>query len=82
MSKLTEIPSWVIEYNNAGHQSSAGKAIKILMQRVKELEEPKESPPQLVGKPDTNYMHVVEMSKEETIKMYMKQPKENLAEMF
>lgn len=38
MSKLPEIPAWVIEYNNANHKSSAGKAIKILMMRVEELE--------------------------------------------
>lgn len=34
----TEIPNWVTEYNNAGHQSSAAKAVKILMTRVSELE--------------------------------------------
>jgi len=38
----TKIPQWVIDYNNAGHQSSAGKAIKILMyehQRITEENE-------------------------------------------
>jgi phage-related minor tail protein len=32
MSK-TEVPQWVIDYNNAGHQSSAGKAVDILMKQ-------------------------------------------------
>lgn len=27
---MEQIPQWVIDYNNAGHQSSAGKAIAIL----------------------------------------------------
>jgi len=34
----TEIPQWVIEYNNAGHQSSAGKAIAILIKKIETLE--------------------------------------------
>ena len=34
-----EIPQWVVDYNNANHQSSAGKAIKILMDKIKSLED-------------------------------------------
>lgn len=34
-----EIPQWVIEYNNANHQSSAGKAIKILMDEHERMAE-------------------------------------------
>lgn len=36
-----EIPAWVVEYNNAGHQSSAGKAVKILIDKIKTLEQVK-----------------------------------------
>jgi hypothetical protein len=31
------IPQWVINYNNANHQSSAGKAVNILMAEVENL---------------------------------------------
>lgn len=34
----TEVPQWVIEYNNNNYQSSAGKAVKILMERNAKLE--------------------------------------------
>jgi hypothetical protein len=33
------IPDWIIKYDQANHQSSAGKAIRFLMQRIKELEQ-------------------------------------------
>lgn len=35
---IQEIPEWVNKYNDAGHQSSAGKAVKVLIDRSKELE--------------------------------------------
>ena len=35
----TEIPQWVVEYNNVGHGSGAARAIKILMDRRKEDED-------------------------------------------
>lgn len=34
---MEQIPQWVIEYNNAGHQSSAGKAIAILFDENERL---------------------------------------------
>jgi hypothetical protein len=36
--KPDSIPEWIIKYDQAGHQSSAGKAIRILLSKVKELE--------------------------------------------
>jgi hypothetical protein len=33
----TETPQWVIDYNNANHQSSAGKALKITMSEIQSL---------------------------------------------
>lgn len=35
---LPEIPDWIIKYDKAGHQSSAGKAIRFLMDRITVLE--------------------------------------------
>ncbi len=32
------IPDWIIKYDAAGHQSSAGKAIRFLMERIKQTE--------------------------------------------
>lgn len=34
-----EIPEWVVKYDQAGHQSGAGKAIRILINIIKELQE-------------------------------------------
>jgi hypothetical protein len=36
---LPPIPDWIIKYDQANHQSSAGKAIRFLMERIKELEQ-------------------------------------------
>lgn len=33
-----KIPDWVIEYNNANYQSSAGKAVKLPLAKVSEQE--------------------------------------------
>lgn len=33
-----DIPQWVIDYDKANYNSSAGKAVRILMNKVKELE--------------------------------------------
>lgn len=35
---LPPIPDWIIKYDQANHQSSAGKAIRFLMERIRELE--------------------------------------------
>lgn len=35
---MEEIPKWVIDYNNAGYQSGAGRAVKLLMEKVEKLE--------------------------------------------
>lgn len=35
---MEPIPQWVVDYNSHNYSSSAGKAIKLLMDRVKELE--------------------------------------------
>lgn len=42
MKTHTEIPNWVTQYNDAGHQSSAGKAVKILFDKVKTLQQEKQ----------------------------------------
>lgn len=34
----TDIPQWVTDYNNAGYQSGAGRAVKILFDRDAELQ--------------------------------------------
>lgn len=36
---INEIPQWVRDYNDAGHQSSAGKAIKITMENIDSLKQ-------------------------------------------
>lgn len=38
----TEVPQWVIDYNNAGYQSSAGKAIAILFAENERLKKSNE----------------------------------------
>lgn len=35
---MSTIPEWVVKYDKANHQSSAGKAIRILIQRFQEME--------------------------------------------
>lgn len=37
MEKLKEIPQWVNDYNSKGHQSSAGKALKIVLDNSEKL---------------------------------------------
>lgn len=37
-TQLPEIPEWVVKYDKAGHQSGAGKAIRLLMERISLLE--------------------------------------------
>jgi hypothetical protein len=38
----TEVPQWVVDYNNAGHQSSAGKAVAILFAENEKLKKSNE----------------------------------------
>ena|SRR5688572_2379893 len=42
MKEQNQIPQWVIEYNNAGHQSSAGKAVAILFAENERLKKANE----------------------------------------
>lgn len=37
LERHTPIPQWVIDYNNAGHQSSAGRAVGILIKEIESL---------------------------------------------
>lgn len=38
VEEVQPIPDWIINYDKAGHRSSAGKAIRFLMDRVSQLE--------------------------------------------